>query len=539
MTDPGVNGKQRRDGGGSEPGRRRYGAERADGGDDSDDRYGNGTVSANHSGGDDAARDRLLRALGPSGGDGQADGAQAEGPAAKRAGADGAPAGGSATQGTPAESPAGNPPGASAFTGRRPAHDAADPGAPRAHDPSDDGDAPLPFPLDESALRRLMQSAVGELEPSERALDDLRRAIPARRARKRQALVGVAAAIVLAGTGVPAAVHISADTSSSSSAATHPGTGPSDAGGGADGSGDGVLAPGAVRPAPSGSAADEGEGAAADEDHAGAGATRPGPVSADAPPCEASQLGDATATTNAPQPDGTVYGTFRVANVSGAECAVNGSGQVLAAVEGGVQRQSVPVVEHAAGDAASGLPPAAVALETMVLRPGTAYEVRFAWVPAPSCPPPGGDGGGNGGTGEPSGEPSPTSSPDPSVTPSPDPTPVDPPTPDPPEPSDQSTDQVVLPSPGEGPVVPADRISGGPDGGAGDGLSTQLGARPIALTQGPVLAVPATFLAEPEGARTGVSISHTPELGAPSTTTTIPDVCGGTVYRTGVLPATP
>ncbi|MGW4705839.1 hypothetical protein ACWEP1_36530, partial [Streptomyces sp. NPDC004285] len=63
---------------------------------------------------------------------------------------------------------------------------------------------------DELALRRLFQDAVGDLEPSLGSLEHLRRAVPARRARKRQAIVGAAAAAVLIGTAVPAFVHVAA-----------------------------------------------------------------------------------------------------------------------------------------------------------------------------------------------------------------------------------------------------------------------------------------------------------------------------------------
>ncbi|CAM5418148.1 hypothetical protein STANM309S_03678 [Streptomyces tanashiensis] len=63
---------------------------------------------------------------------------------------------------------------------------------------------------DELALRRLFQDAVGGMEPSLGSLEHLRRAVPARRARKRQAIVGAAAAAVLIGTAVPAFVHVAA-----------------------------------------------------------------------------------------------------------------------------------------------------------------------------------------------------------------------------------------------------------------------------------------------------------------------------------------
>ncbi|MFD8818912.1 hypothetical protein ACFV23_47375 [Streptomyces sp. NPDC059627] len=62
---------------------------------------------------------------------------------------------------------------------------------------------------DELALRRLLHSAVDDVAPRDGALDHLRRAVPARRARKRQAVVGMAAAALFIGTAVPALVHVS------------------------------------------------------------------------------------------------------------------------------------------------------------------------------------------------------------------------------------------------------------------------------------------------------------------------------------------
>src|SRR5690606_32957099 len=67
---------------------------------------------------------------------------------------------------------------------------------------------------DERALRDLLHRAVSEGEPSDGALDCLRRAVPARRAGKRQALVGMAAAALFVGTAVPAVVHVSTSSGS-------------------------------------------------------------------------------------------------------------------------------------------------------------------------------------------------------------------------------------------------------------------------------------------------------------------------------------
>ncbi|MEU7607126.1 hypothetical protein AB0B44_40870, partial [Streptomyces sp. NPDC041003] len=37
-------------------------------------------------------------------------------------------------------------------------------------------------------------------------------------------------------------------------------------------------------------------------------------------------------------------------------------------------------------------------------------------------------------------------------------------------------------------------------------------------------------------AASGVSVSHTPQPGSSATRTTLPEACGGTVYRTGAIP---
>ena len=75
------------------------------------------------------------------------------------------------------------------------------------HGPDDTG--PEGLDSDELALRTLLHHAVGQMEPRQGTLDHLRRAVPARRARKRQALVGMAAAALFVGTAVPALLHVS------------------------------------------------------------------------------------------------------------------------------------------------------------------------------------------------------------------------------------------------------------------------------------------------------------------------------------------
>ncbi|WP_406366772.1 hypothetical protein [Streptomyces sp. NBC_01546] len=63
---------------------------------------------------------------------------------------------------------------------------------------------------EEEALRGLLRGAVGGLEPSDGALERLRYAVPARRTLKRQAFIGAAAVALLAGTAIPAAMHMTA-----------------------------------------------------------------------------------------------------------------------------------------------------------------------------------------------------------------------------------------------------------------------------------------------------------------------------------------
>ncbi|NED11681.1 hypothetical protein G3I33_09280, partial [Streptomyces sp. SID9124] len=87
---------------------------------------------------------------------------------------------------------------------------------------------------DEDALRRMMHGVVQGLEPSEGSLDRLQRAVPARRARRRQALVGAAAAALLIGTAVPAFVHVANSEGSSTASPAIAGHGEQAHGGNGD-----------------------------------------------------------------------------------------------------------------------------------------------------------------------------------------------------------------------------------------------------------------------------------------------------------------
>ncbi|MFI8438042.1 hypothetical protein ACIGJO_30740 [Streptomyces sp. NPDC079020] len=328
--------------------------------------------------------------------------------------------------------------------------------------------------LDEVALRRMLRGAVDGLEPVEGTLDHLRRAVPARRTRRRQAVVGAAAAALLIGTAVPAFVHV-ANSDGSSDAR------PAIAGHGEQAHGGNGTEPGAEAgdDLPSGASDRENEGgkglpdtsgspsASGGEDAEGSetGGTADSPRSEAAamPACDPGQLGVASAGTGAAGADGTVYGSFKIANVSGKDCSVSSDGTVGFTAMGAADQHKIDVVQHTAGDAASALPDPSQEPGTVLLKPSMAYEVQFAWVPTDTCPTTGAS-------------PSPT----------------------PPDGAGGST--------GEAPAAegPQAQFASGEGGGTADG---------------------------------SVAVTHTPESGAPTAETKIPNACAGTIYRTGVLTA--
>ncbi|MEV3854018.1 hypothetical protein AB0J38_06785 [Streptomyces sp. NPDC050095] len=361
-------------------------------------------------------------------------------------------------------------------------NDIVNDGSPRRADAAADG-ASDP---DELELRRLMRQAVADIAPSDEALEHLRRAVPARRARKRQAVVGVVAAGVFVAMAVPAVLHV-ANTGSAGdrpsiaghSETTHGGVGvnPSSSGGQ-----DSVGSPSTSQDGKDENGKDkDGKGGATGSDGtagSGAGGTAgptPGSTAAaSSPACDATDLNKAVADVGTPDASGTVYGSFRVSNVSDANCTIDSPGSMVTLAQGAADPTKVSVVDHTSGDKATGLPDPSTEPSQLILEPGSAYEVRFAWVPSGQCP---STGTGTGGTG---------------VGESPSPTPT-------------SGDT------GNG----AD--TGTQTGTSDSGLSTQLGSEDTA-----------------DGS---VVVSHTAEPGEPSVSATIPDACAGTVYRTGALPA--
>ncbi|MFD4172450.1 MSCRAMM family adhesin [Streptomyces anulatus] len=338
-----------------------------------------------------------------------------------------------------------------------------------------DRGAPASDELDEVALRRMLHGAVRELAPSEGTLDHLHRAVPARRARRRQAVVGAAAAALLIGTAVPAFVHVATSDGPSAARPAIAGHGEQAQGGNGDESGPDAPGRRTVEPTErqsEGSAGEadpdpsptKGEGSDPDGTATGEATDSPSADFASLPVCDPSQLGVASAGTDAPGADGTVYGSFKIANVSGTDCTVSSNGTVGFTAIGAADPLKIGVVQHAAGDAAPGLPDPSQEPGTVLLKPAMAYEVRFAWVPTDTCP---------------------------TVGPSPSPTP--------------SVD--------------------GAGGSVGEGGTDQPSG------------VDTQSLHEDGGttAEGSVAVTHTPETGAPTAETKIPNACSGTIYRTGVL----
>lgn len=333
---------------------------------------------------------------------------------------------------------------------------------------------------DELALRRLLHSAVDDLEPRTGTLDHLRRAVPARRARKRQAVVGMAAAALFIGTAIPALVHVSqaggsdpntamAGQSSQAQGGTGEGKDKGTGKGGPKDAGSTTAAPGkeSGRPDDKGTKPGNTGGTTAGADPSATAASG-------VPLCTATQLGSATGSANAPDTAGVVYGTFRVTNISGTACAVAGAGSITPTAQGAADPAKVLSARHVAGDAATALPDPSQEVAGLVLQPGAAYEEKFAFVPSETCPTTGGDSG--------PGDPGPTG-----------------PTPDP------SPSQEV-----------------GASGATTDSTGSEGTTPQLATEDGP--------------ADGSVTVTHTAQGGSPTATAVVSGACAGTVYYTGLLP---
>ena len=344
------------------------------------------------------------------------------------------------------------------------------------HGPDEQG--PDGLDSDELALRRLLHGVVQDIEPRDGTLEHLRRAVPARRARKRQAVVGMAAAALFVGMAVPALVHVSNATGGDANPSIA-GHGSQAQGGTSEGKS--TEGTGGKTGGSSGKTEEKDKGGKEEHDKGKGGSTESGsgdsadpsaPSSESAAPCTVDQLG-ATGWADAPDSMGTVYGTFRITNISGGSCTVSGPGSLIPLAQGAADPARIGQASHVAGDPAASLPDPSVEVPQLVLLPGAAYEVRFAWVPSETCPTDSGPPPTGGETGDPSPDPTPTESPDTST----------------------------------------------------EGTST--GGDTRTTTQ---------LLTEDGTVDGSVAVSYTAEAGA-ATSVTVPNACAGTVYRTGLLPA--
>lgn len=335
----------------------------------------------------------------------------------------------------------------------------------------------------EEELRNLLQSAVQDLEPSPDSLETLRRAVPARRRRRRHAVVGAAAVLLLGGTAIPAMLHVAnggddADdrrANAASSSEAHVTTGGTQGGTNSRHS-DRPAGKDGEKSGKDGKKTGSDKGGAKDgstEESGGPAADPAATMDVTSPACLRAQLGGGSGSLGTPDAEGRVYGSLRIVNTSAATCSVDGGGSVIAVAQGSADPSRVQVVDHTAGDAAPGLPDPSVAPDQIVLKPGQAYEVKFAWVPA--------EGGGPSGCATP-GTPTPGSSEGAGSG----------------EPANSSS------ADGSG-----DQAGTGSDGPADDGTQTAS----VAVSHTPEAGEPS------------------------AAATTINDACAGTVYRTGPLPA--
>ncbi|WP_079166896.1 hypothetical protein [Streptomyces oceani] len=331
---------------------------------------------------------------------------------------------------------------------------------------------------DEESLRQLMRQSVLGLEPSPAALDELRRAVPRRRARKRQVLIGAVATVVVGAAAVPALSQgdlVPGGGSGSVRAGDERHEQSPTVETGEDGGTEGGS-PGEER-----SSGKDGRDPDHDDPSAPSDDETPRPdvdstVTA-AATCGSEQLGGGSTVVGAPDELGRVQGSFRVVNVSGTSCQVEGDGVIGASPQGTSRAGGVQVMRHTPGDP-SGLPPAEGPAE-LVLEPGSAYVVKFSWVPDST--------GASGGCAD---------------TP-------------PPNASGGAT--------GDGPEL------GGVQGGAGT---------PNPSTSGDAGDTPPDEGGEGDsgGGSGSVTLSHVPEQSeAAVADTVLPNACAGTVYRTGVL----
>ncbi|MGP3966491.1 hypothetical protein [Streptomyces sp. 6N223] len=422
-----------------------------------------------------------------------------------------------------------------------------DPGFPRGrdehHDPQESRQAfPWePGPEDaEETLRRLLRETVSPIEPSPDSLTQLQLAVPARQRRRRQLLVGAVASVVLLGVGMPLTIRTAASVGEGGGDSTaHGDHGEFPVGvnsGGDGGASDGTGSDDSSGQTHDPETEDGGGPGGGSQDDGGTGGetategTEPSeePTESASSVCSREMLGEAETITHEPDDAGQIYGAFRLVNVSDEACLIDGSGEMDVAPLGDATTigTDVQVVEQTDDVQATALPAPEEAVEQLVLDPGAAYEVMFAYVPE--------DGSTGGGCVQ-SG-------------------PTDEPTPDPTEPSSGTGEPTsgtdaggTSEGTGDEPAGEADGGTGGTGGtggdtgsgsdtGAGGGSAGEVGGETGDDTGGGDSGGGGG--GGEDDRDNGVVLVYTPDAGEPpAAEVELPGVCSGTVYRTDALPA--
>ncbi|WP_165986050.1 hypothetical protein [Streptomyces sp. YIM 98790] len=366
-------------------------------------------------------------------------------------------------------------------------------GAPAASDPPG-------LASEEEILRILLHESVRGIEPSDDALERLRSAVPGRRRQRRQLAVVGGVALALFATGTPLALNVAADGTSTPSVEAGHGQEAGTAGA-EEGEGEpGTHTSGGLPSGPGASPAPENEDAEPAPEEPTA-SEDPSPEISEThgvstPACLAGQLGEIAGTLQEPNDRGHVYGSFRVANVSETACAVTGTDELAVAPTGDAAADGLQVVFRTDGDRATELPLPESWKESLLLLPGEAYEIRFAWVPPP-------DSARGGCPAQPEPDPDPTAStPPPSTEPGPE-------------------------------------ASSSPGASSG-GTQTQLGRTTEEEQDGTTGSSTAgTGTEAPQEEADGLRLSYVPAAGTETAgTVAVPGACTGTVYRTGLLKVT-
>ncbi|UED85463.1 hypothetical protein [Streptomyces profundus] len=240
--------------------------------------------------------------------------------------------------------------------------------------------------IEEERLRLLLHDAVSELKPDAHALATLHEAVPMRRRRRRQMLLGTAASVALLGIGAPLMASVASTGDGDQGAAMDTESGQGHLGGWTEDGGSGEpgaphLTGGGLGEQHSGGDPDDGgspfpSGEPSDNGTSDSRET----LGVTSPSCAREQLGRVATWTETPDQEGRIYGLIRLSNISSEPCRVTGEGE-LAVLSDASGTTRVRVVDRTEGDRATGLPAPAEAHPELILPPGEAYEVRFAWVP--------------------------------------------------------------------------------------------------------------------------------------------------------------